>query len=385
MIRPVKWCGFLCLFTILLTACDGTPTPDFNQVNTSVALTVAAAQAAAPSQTPAATQEIPAAPTNTTQPVQAPTLTPIPLSTPIPPAPTATIDTCYRADWVQDVTIPDGSIITPGTKFTKTWRIQNTGSCTWTTTYAIVFDGGYSTGAPPVTPLASTVPPGGTADLSVEITAPASEGEYTWEFKLRGDTGRIFGFGSGYLYPITAEIKVKAAPVVVEEEETLIYDLASAYCTASWKSIFGPLSCPGGTSDSNGFVVRDDNPKLQDGDKYNGSALFTHPAWTDDGVIRGDYPAIQIHDDYHFRAILGCGYGGNACDVRFALSYKAGADPWVELGSWLVDYSDDPREIDLDLSFLDGKNVQFGLVVAAHGTSAQDWARWVAPRVVILE
>jgi hypothetical protein len=323
-------------------------------------------------------------PTNTAQPL--PTITPIPLNTPIPPTLTATIDTCYRADWVQDVTVPDGSVFTPNTKFTKTWRIQNIGSCSWTTSYAIVFDGGYASGAPPVTFLTASVPPGGTADLSVEITTPASEGEYSWEFKLRSDSGRIFGFGTGYRYPITAEIKVKNAPVVVDDdEETLIYDLASAYCTASWKSIFGPLSCPGGTGDSSGFVVRDDNPKLQDGDKYNGSALFTHPAWTDDGVIRGDFPAIQVHDDYRFRAILGCGQGGGACDVRFALSYKAGSDPWVELGSWIVKYADDPRELDLDLSFLDGKNVQFGLVVAAHGTSAQDWAHWVSPRVVIVD
>ena len=43
-----------------------------------------------------------------------------------------------RAQFVTDVTVPDGTKYDPGATFTKTWRLRNVGTCTWTTAYTMV-------------------------------------------------------------------------------------------------------------------------------------------------------------------------------------------------------------------------------------------------------
>jgi hypothetical protein len=375
-----------------MVSCGNTPTiSSEDRINTSVAQTVAAAQ---PSGVQLPTQGVAAPSTPAPAPVEQATLTPMPLPTLAPPTATftasPTVDACNQAKWIQDVTIPDGTRISPSATFTKTWRIQNTGTCTWNTGYAVVFDSGHSSGAPAATQFPSNVPPGGTIDVSVIIAAPAANGDYTWRFMLRSDTGRVFGFGTGYAYPMTAVIKVEPisllplAPgnVQIIPLEDMKYDFATNYCSAAWASIFGPLDCPGDMTDSQGFVKRDDDPKLQDGKAYSGKAIFTHPAFDNDGVIRGNFPAIAIANGYRFRATIGCTYNKENCNVRFTVSYKAGGDPWEQLGTWVVDYNDEPVKLDIDLSFLDGKNVAFGLVVAANGSEEQDWAHWVKPRII---
>ena len=40
-----------------------------------------------------------------------------------------------RAQFVADVTVPDGTRYDPGATFTKTWRLRNIGTCTWTTSW----------------------------------------------------------------------------------------------------------------------------------------------------------------------------------------------------------------------------------------------------------
>ena len=74
----------------------------------------------------------------------APTKTPIPpTATPVPPTntpvPTA-ITYCDWAAFITDVTVPDGTQFAPGEVFTKTWRLKNIGTCTWTPDYDIAFE-----------------------------------------------------------------------------------------------------------------------------------------------------------------------------------------------------------------------------------------------------
>lgn len=390
--RMLKF-AFIGLFILMLASCGDAPAVSSeDRINTSVAQTVAAAQ---PPDVQLPTQGVVTAPTDSPPAVgEQPTLTPIPLSTLALPTATFTAsptpDTCYQAKFIDDVTIPDGTKISPNANFTKTWRIQNSGTCTWNTGYAVVFDGGHTTGAPASTPLPTSVPPGGTTDVSVVITAPAVNGDYTWKFKLRSDTGRVFGFGTGFAYPMTAEIKVE--PVIllplppggleIIPFESMKYNFAANYCGATWENWLTALPCPGTNTDSDGFVVRHDNPKLQNGVTYDGHALLTHPEWVDGGLIIGYYPAIAIENGYRFRTTLGCGHGGSNCDVLFRVNYKRGSDPVVELGTWSMKYANTPLNIDIDLSSLAGSNVKFEFIVEANGSSSQDWAHWVKPRIV---
>ncbi len=113
-----------------------------------------------------------------------------------PPTPTPTITLtptitnttipCDRAAFVTDVTIPDGEELQPNESFTKTWRLKNDGSCTWTSSYALIFNSGDSMGGPASQQLTSgTVAPGATMDVSVNLTAPSSPGTYKGYWKLR--------------------------------------------------------------------------------------------------------------------------------------------------------------------------------------------------------
>ena len=111
---------------------------------------------------------------------------------PIPPS-----STCDKGAFIADVTIPDGTSITAGTPFTKTWRIRNVGSCTWTTSYALMFAFGTQMGAPAIVNLPSSVAPGDTMDFSVNLTAPSTPGHYRSYWRFRNASGVPFGVGSG--------------------------------------------------------------------------------------------------------------------------------------------------------------------------------------------
>ena len=130
------------------------------------------------------------------------TFTPVPFPT-VPPAntqaptntarPAATAtSSCDIASFIADVTVPDNTTIGSGDSFTKTWRLKNIGTCSWTPSYAVVFINGSSMSGPSVQAMAGNVNPGQTVDISVNLTAPAADGTYTSNWGLRNAAGVIF-------------------------------------------------------------------------------------------------------------------------------------------------------------------------------------------------
>ena len=55
--------------------------------------------------------------------------TPTPYLTPTKYSASATQSKCDNSVYLSDVTIPDGTTVTAGATFTKTWKIKNTGTC----------------------------------------------------------------------------------------------------------------------------------------------------------------------------------------------------------------------------------------------------------------
>src|SRR5512138_1773252 len=102
---------------------------------------------------------------------------------------------CDRVQFVSDVSAPDGSSFAAGAAFTKTWRLMNSGTCTWTTSYSLVWVGGDALAAPTSVKLAAEVPPGQMTDISVNLTAPTTSGHYKALFKLSNAAGTQFGIG----------------------------------------------------------------------------------------------------------------------------------------------------------------------------------------------
>ena len=111
-----------------------------------------------------------------------------------------------------DVTIPDDTQMTSGQEFTKTWRLQNSGTCTWTREYAVAHFSGDPMGAPTSVRLSQEVPPGRTIDISVDMVAPANGGSFQGNWKLRSAAGTWFGIGPNYDSAFWVRIIVTALP-----------------------------------------------------------------------------------------------------------------------------------------------------------------------------
>ncbi|MCC6148455.1 MAG: hypothetical protein IT308_12930 [Anaerolineaceae bacterium] len=77
-----------------------------------------------------------------------------------------------------DVTIPDGAFMKPGQYFSKTWRLVNLGNCAWTQDYAVVWFSGENFDAQIAQPLKTTVYPGETVEINIDMAAPGYAGQY---------------------------------------------------------------------------------------------------------------------------------------------------------------------------------------------------------------
>ena len=94
--------------------------------------------------------------------------------------------------FVSDVSIPDRTVLLPNMSATKTWNIQNTGTCTWDSTYSFNYVKG-SVFGPTSVKITKLVAPGEKYEVSVPFTTPASNGEYTAWWQMRGTEGNNFG------------------------------------------------------------------------------------------------------------------------------------------------------------------------------------------------
>ncbi len=203
----------LLFLLVVLAACNlpgGGAAPTEEQpdaVFTHMAQTVAAELTRVAGQA-SPTISAPLIPTTTFTPPSTHTFPSPPTNTPIP-----CLAVGYN-DATIDVTVPDNTIMAPGQAFTKTWRLTNIGTCTWNSSYQLVFDHGDPMGvantyAQPLT--TGTVSPGQTVDVSVNLTAPAVSGTYTGYWRFRDPNGVYFGIGGAG----TWIVKIKVVNTVV--------------------------------------------------------------------------------------------------------------------------------------------------------------------------
>jgi hypothetical protein len=206
------------LIGIFLTSCGGqspaSPTPDVNAILTSAIGTVAASffqtqTAVAPPATETFTPT--AIPTNTpltlstaTQPIIyntfVPSFTPIvaPVVSPTGTQKTPTVNPstlgvgCNNLRLISDVTIPAGTVLKPRETFTKTWKVENNGTCDWVYLYHLVFVSGESM-AGGSTRLSKVIPPGKWTQISIDLEAPRQEGTYTGTWRFADQEGNMFG------------------------------------------------------------------------------------------------------------------------------------------------------------------------------------------------
>lgn len=406
--------SILLLAALLLGACNlsGGPAPvneetisaiaaaTIGAIQTQEALTFTATPL--PTETPTPTETLPPtatlAPTSTPVPTDTPfsTFTPVPSQTSVAtmtPLPTYSAATpissggssggggsviptealCNRAEFVKDVTIPDGTVLDSHAYFTKIWRVRNAGTCTWEKDYSLVFVSGDDLDGDK-TSLGEKVAPGETIDLAVDMRAPEKRGDYLGEWMLRTDSKKNFGVGTSAKGTLDVSIEVDYL------NTDAAYNFVTNYCAASWESDAGDLSCPGEDTDQDGFVVRVDNPALESRHE-NEPALWTNPEMVKDGYIEGVYPPVKIKSGDHFVADIGCLAGYEKCNVIFQLKYRIGDGKDQKLGEWNEDYDENITRVDIDLSSLDSKSVQFIFIVKANGSNRDDAAFWLQPHI----
>ena len=132
-----------------------------------------------------------------------------------PSIPTNPADCTNSALFVTDVTIPDNTNMVGGTKFTKTWRISNNGTCVWGPTYTLNHYSDESLGLLSTVPLGLTYP-GQTLDISAELTAPNTTGTHRGNFVIENPQGLIMKIADdSRLWVIVNVTSVSAATIAV--------------------------------------------------------------------------------------------------------------------------------------------------------------------------
>ncbi|HMB22365.1 MAG: NBR1-Ig-like domain-containing protein [Chloroflexota bacterium] len=321
-------------------------------------------------------------------------VTPPPTVTGSPVTQTVQPSTCDRAQYVSDVSIPDGTVMAPGATFTKTWRLKNVGQCPWKTTYQLVFFSGEQMGASSSAAFPKDIAVGQTVDISINMTAPSAAGSYRGYWMFKNANGQLFGIGPQANKPWWVDIRV-SGPTVTPGGPTVTptptgptatpgantaYDFAADPCKGTWYSGAGQLACPGTDGDAKGFVLKVTNPKLETGATDNRPGIVTFPQNVQNGYIQGFYPPFRVQSGDRFRSIINCQAGSTNCYVAFRLDYQTGSDPirtyW---GPFLERYEGQYYSVDVDLTPLAGKDVKFVLTVLSAGVATGDRAMWVGP------
>ena len=367
MFNFIRSTSILTAIILILSACNlpsnAPATEEPNMVFTAAAQTVQAQLT--PSLTFSTPTLPPAAPTSTSI-SSFPTLA-LPTSTVAIPA-TAV---CDQARFIKDVSIPDGSTFAPSTSFTKTWRLRNDGTCTWSG-YTLVFDSGDAmNGTSPTT--IGTVGPGQEVDISVTLTAPATVGSYRGFWRIRNAAGvflPVLNGTQGRSFFVDIKVAVTSSG----------FDLHTRAPEATWATAAGSLTF-GGSDTTTGFAAQRSNEKLEDNSSPV-KILVMHPQGVNNGEITGIYKSYTVVTGEHFKARIGFLGSCDGGDVIFLLKYRESGvlkDP--PLGRWSDTCDAAMKDVDVDLKDIAGKTVEFALLVQANGSATGDKAVWVSPRI----
>jgi hypothetical protein len=339
-----------------------------------VELTLAAGNTAVARLTEIAVQPAPTLSLPTLLPLPTVTLGP-PTATPPPPTPTLQPLPCDAANFVADVTVPANTLFAPGERFVKTWRIENAGSCPWTSAYSLAFAGGDILGGAPLVSMPESVQPGERVDVSIEMTAPPGPGFFQGYWMLRTPSGIVIEITPEPMGALWVQIEVQSSEVQRGE-----YDFAANYCSAQWVSNIEYLACPGSSDNPSGSMLLLNQPRLESR-KENEVAIWLRPGEGRNGWISGEYPAFRVRDGDHFISEVGCLEDNPDCELLFELSYREMDGDVHNLDSWHQTYDEQTQRIELDLSDLEGETVRFILSVTNRGRHTDANGFWLMPHI----
>lgn len=296
----------------------------------------------------------------------------------------ATPQICDQVKFVKDVTIPDEMDIAPGEHFTKTWRLQNAGSCSWGIGYLLYFESGNIMGGPSSMDLTSeTIRPGETLDISVDLVAPEETGTYQGFWKLRNVKGEGFGVGE---YSKAFWVKIN-----VVEGAGMMLDFNVRADEAAW----GSGSVPVDYVDLGGDILTFDKPgdpgdpyvalldqQFLEGGRISGILLAAYPPRGAGKYVIGRFPNYKVNGGDLLFGRVGLSTNSNGVcgdgNVKFRIGLMVGGDPatLVTLWDWNEVCDDQMKSFEIDLDDYKGEVAQIFLVVIANNDSSNNFAVW---------
>ncbi len=291
---------------------------------------------------------------------------------------------CDRVRFIKDVTIPDEMDLSPGEAFTKTWRLQNAGSCPWTIGYLLYFESGDIMGGPTSQYLTSQpVFSGETIDVSVDLVAPGEIGSYQGNWKLRNVKGEGFGIGE--------ESKAFWVKINVVEGAGTMFDFNARAEEAAWGSGSYPVDYMDLGEDPLNFDQPSDpedpyvallDQQFLEGGVLSGALLAAYPPRGTGNYIIGRFPNYKVNSGDLLFGRVGlttdfsgsCGTG----DVTFRITVMIAGDPSTRatLWEWNEVCDSQLKSFELDLDSYQGETVQVFLVVIANTDSEDNLAIW---------
>ena len=107
--------------------------------------------------------------------------------------------------FLEDITIPDGTVVAPGERLDKQWRVRNSGTCNWDGRYRLRLVDGVPMGAEEEVPL-YPARAGAEAVIRIVFTAPEEPGTYISTWQAVDPQGNFFGD------PVFIQIRVSESP-----------------------------------------------------------------------------------------------------------------------------------------------------------------------------
>jgi hypothetical protein len=197
----------LVIFVVAIAACNlFTPQNTFHPTETAIIPTTEPTITSTPEMTP-------------TPLVAENTVVPSPTEIQRPEITTTARHPCNQASLIEEVSIPNDTVLAINQGFVKIWHLKNTGSCVWNSDYEFVLASGDPMGSQDKQPLTSSVVrPGEMADVSVKLVAPAIAGTYRSAWKIRDPKGITFEPSDGTL---DVEITTQLTPLPTVETQNL--------------------------------------------------------------------------------------------------------------------------------------------------------------------
>ena len=112
-----------------------------------------------------------------------------PTATPRPSATQVCID---ELTFLEDLTIPDGSIILPGLPVDKRWKVENSGNCNWDEGYRLRLIRGPNLDAA-IEQALYPARSGTQVEIRISFTSPSEPGRYRSAWQAHNPSGEPFG------------------------------------------------------------------------------------------------------------------------------------------------------------------------------------------------